>query len=275
MSVDRDRFERVFVVIDPMRMVQPALIKGEWIASRDGAQLVVYCCIYEESLDGDKAAQQRELEQTRHWLDRLVAPAEAYGLDVVVKVEWDNLWREAIIAAAKDSESDIIVKTSSRHSVLGRRFLKTADWSLLSECACPILLVSDAHLWESKKLLAAIKLKPEDPAHEGLNGLILQASHNIAEHAGFELHAVTAYKGDEIFSDRQKFADTCRLPRDRVHWAEGVPQKAITKLAAEVGADIIVVGNAGRSFNETAQRLIDEVSADVLVLPPPENLRAA
>lgn len=275
MSAERDRFERVFVVIDPTRMLQPALIKGEWIASRDGSELVVYCCIYDESLDGDPAAQEAELEQTRHWLDRLVAPGQGYDLDVTVRVEWNNLWREAIVTAAKESESDVVIKTASRHSQLGRRLMRTADWALLSQCACPILLVSDAHLWENKKLLAAIKLKPEDPAHEGLNGLIIKASHNLAQNAGFEMHAVTAYRGDEIYSDRQMFADACRLPRDRVHWGEGAPQKVISKLAADVGADVIVVGNAGRSFNETAQRLIDEVSADVFVLPPPENLRVA
>jgi nucleotide-binding universal stress UspA family protein len=105
--------------------------------------------------------------------------------------------------------------------------------------------------------------------------VILKASHNLADNAGFELHAVTAYKGDELYSDRQMFANACRLPRNRVHWGEGAPQKVISEVGDDLGADVIVVGNAGRSFNETAQRLIDEVSADVFVLPPPESLRVA
>ena len=30
-------FQHLFVVIDPTRMVQPALMKGEWIAAKDDA----------------------------------------------------------------------------------------------------------------------------------------------------------------------------------------------------------------------------------------------
>lgn len=275
MSKRSVQFDSIFVVIDPTRMVQPALIKGEWMAARDGSQLIVYCCIYDEALDQDGEAQARELGQTRKWLERLVAPAEAYGLQVTLRVEWNNLWREAIVAAASETNADLVVKTASRHSAIGRRVLKTADWSLLADCACPILLVSDGHLWDNRKLLAAVKVKPEDPDHEGLNRRIVEVSHNLAENAGFEVHAATAYKGDEIFFDRQMFADSCGLPRNRVHGAIGSPQKAIAQLADELGADIIVVGNAGRSMNETARRLIDEVHADILVLPSSDAAKAA
>ena len=81
MNGSSERFESVFVVIDPECMLQPALIKGEWIAARDGARLTVYCCVYDEALDQDAARQGRELDQIRSWLKRLVAPAEGYGLD--------------------------------------------------------------------------------------------------------------------------------------------------------------------------------------------------
>ena len=275
MNVRAEHSGSVFVVIDPKRMLQPALIKGEWIATRDNSQLVVYCCIYDATLDQNEDAQQRELDLTRTWIERLAAPAEAYGLDVTVTVEWDNLWREAIVAAATGAHADLVIKTASRHTALGRRVLKTADWSLLAECVSPILLVRDGHLWENGTLLAAVKLKPEDSDHDRLNKRIVEASHDLAENAGFELHAATAFKGDDIYFDRQQFADSCGLPRNRVHGAAGSPQKAISSVAAEIGADIIVVGNAGHSMNETAQRLVDEVDADILVLPSPEASKAA
>ena len=79
MNGSSERFESVFVVIDPECMLQPALIKGEWIAARDGARLTVYCCVYDEALDQDAARQGRELDQISSWLKRLVAPAEVFG----------------------------------------------------------------------------------------------------------------------------------------------------------------------------------------------------
>jgi len=266
MNGSSERFESVFVVIDPERMLQPALIKGEWIAARDSAKLTIYCCAYDEALDEDSDRQKRELDQIRSWLDRLAAPAEGYGLDVTVVLEWNKDWRAAIVAAAKEANSGLVIKTASRHTALGRRLLKTADWALLADCSCPMLLVGDSHLWDNRTLLAAVKLKPEDPAHESLNQRIVKVSHNLAENAGFELHVATAYKGEEVYFDRQKFADSCGVPRNRIHAANGTPQEAISQVANEVGADVIIVGNAGDSKNDTARRLIDEVSADIFVL---------
>jgi nucleotide-binding universal stress UspA family protein len=106
---------------------------------------------------------------------------------------------------------------------------------------------------------------PEDAAHEALNEQILELSHRIAEANDFEVHAATAYKGDEMYFDRQKFADYCNLPRNRVHAVEGPPYTAIANAAAEAEADTIVIGNPGKS--ETAQRLIDHADADIIVLP--------
>jgi nucleotide-binding universal stress UspA family protein len=116
-----------------------------------------------------------------------------------------------------------------------------------------------------RRLLAAIKLKPEDPEHEAMNARIVDLAHYLSSVAGFEMHAVTAYRGEEVYYDRQAFADSCRLPRNQVHAAEGVPQHGIAAVAADIGADTIVIGNPGDS--ETARRLIDHVDADVLVLP--------
>ena len=55
------RFEKLFVVIDPTRMVQPALIKSERIATKHDASLFLYCCVYDERLVDHEAEQQTEL----------------------------------------------------------------------------------------------------------------------------------------------------------------------------------------------------------------------
>ena len=267
MPEGNQRFQNLFVVIDPTRMIQPALIKGEWIAAKDDASLRVYCCVYDEQFATNEAEQQTELKLTREWLDRLTGPAREKGLNVEVDVEWNSDWRTAALDAAKAAKAGLVVKTASQHSAVGRRLMKTSDWLLLNKCACPVLLVSGHRLWDNKRVLAAVKLKPEDAMHEKLNADLIDVSHSLAERGELELFAATAYQGEDMFFDRQKFADLCRLPRSSVFAEEGAPERAVAKVAESVKADVIVIGNPGEAKRNTARLLIDQVSADLLVLP--------
>jgi hypothetical protein len=90
---------------------------------------------------------------------------------------------------------------------------------------------------------------------------------------GARLDAVTVYKGDEIYFDRQKFSDRCGLPRNRVHAVEGAAHKGIAEVANAIGADVLVIGCANRNLKEggsiigdTAQRIIDAVDTDLVVI---------
>ena len=262
------RFSKVVAIIDPQRMIQPALIKGEEVARNNDADLQLYCCVYDEELEGDRDAQQLELDLTQEWIERLVAPARAAGLDITVDLEWNREWRGAVVNAATRNGADLLIKTASRHSAIGRRLMKTSDWLILKEVKCNVLLVSATQTWKNKTLLAAIKLKPEDEPHERLNERIIDLSHRIAEGAGLEMHAMTAYRGEDAYFDRQEFAGRCNLPRSRVHSAAGTPHHGIAKVAKEIGADVIVVGNPGEAAkSDTARMLIDQVNVDVFVVP--------
>lgn len=258
------RFANIFVVIDPTCMVQHALLRAEAIARLNKARLTAYCCTFNASADEDEADKKAWMAVTRDWLSRVVSTPRAEGLEVNVELEWNEDWRAALVDAATRANCDLVIKTSSKHSIVGRMLTTTSDWVLLRRAVSPTLLVSERPLRPERKLLAAIKLKPEDEAHELLNQRIVDLSHYIADAAGFEMHAVTAFRGEDVYYDRQKFADACRLPRNRVHSVEGAPQNAIAEAAIDIGADTIVIGDPGES--ETAQRLIDHVDTDVLVL---------
>ncbi|HEY5623979.1 MAG TPA: universal stress protein [Gammaproteobacteria bacterium] len=267
MAQDTKRFHRIFVVVDPTRMIQPALIKGEWIAEREGAELVLYACIHDERFTDAEAEQQTEVELTREWMDRLARPARDKGINVQIRVEWDADWRNAVLAAAISENSDLVVKMASRHTALGRRLKTTSDLVLVQGCACPVLLVDSHRMWKNRRLLAAVKLKPQDEAHEQLNKNLLDLSHQIASQVELNLYAVTAYKGEDLYFDRQKFADLCGLPRDSVFAGEGAPERVIAKVSDEIGADMIVIGNPGVGGRNTAVLLIDQARTDILFLP--------
>lgn len=263
------RFADIFVVIDPTRMIQSALIKAEAIARLNGARLTAYCCIFDSDANEVEADKKAWMAMTRDWLSRMLAAPRSDGIEINIELEWNEDWRLAMVNAATRANCDLLIKNSSKHSVVGRMLTATSDWMLLRRAISPTLLVSDRPPRAERKLLAAIKLKPEDAAHEQLNERIIDLSHYISEAAGFEMHAVTAYRGDDLHYDRQRFADACRLPRNRVHSVEGAPQNAIAEAAAEIGADTIVIGDPEGS--ETAQKLIDQVDTDVLVLPSIEE----
>lgn len=265
------RLNKVFVVLDPTRMVQPALEKAEWVAERNRASLHLYCCVYDTHLAFQREAQDAAVGLARDWLERLADRARGKGLGVSIEVESSPDWREAVVSAASSSGADLIVKTASLHGPIARRLMKTADWMLLQSSPKPVVLVNPIRPANTKLVLAAVKLKPGDEAHIALNEQVVEMSHRIAGALEAELHAVTVYKGDEVFFDRQQFADGCRLPRNRVHATEGAVHRGIAEVAERIGAGVIILGCAqgeGSSSSDAARRIVDEVSGtDVIVVP--------
>lgn len=265
---------RVFTVIDPERFVQPAFERAEWVASRNGAILHLYCCLGEKDVPADSDEARFAIDRTTRWLERLTAEAGDYKLLTEIEVEWNPNWRERIAEAAHACEADLIIKTVSRHSGLSRQLKKTADWTLLSNAHCPVLLIDPSRPPQPTKVLAAVKLDPDNEEYSILNQQVVAMSHRISTALDAELHAVTAYKGDQMYFDRQKFADSCGLPRNHVHTIEGAPHKGIPDVARELGSDILVIGSANRNvrgsgmvIGDTAQRIIDAVDTDLVVIP--------
>ncbi|HUF74365.1 MAG TPA: universal stress protein [Gammaproteobacteria bacterium] len=266
--------QRVLAVIDPERLIQPAFERAEWIAARNGALLHLFCCLGDRDVAAGDPAGAFSIRRVKGWLERLTKDASQYGLETEIEVVRDPNWRERIATTARDSNADLIVKTVSRHSGLTRQLKTTADWTLLETANRPVLLIDPLRPSQPKKVLAAVKLNPDSEEYEVLNREVVAMSRRIATALDAELDAVTVYKGDEIHFDRQKFADSCGLPRNRVHSFEGAPHKGIADAARELGADILVIGCANRHLKgsgtiigDTARRIIDAVDTDLVVIP--------
>lgn len=270
-TVPTRELRKIFVVLDPKRLVQPALEKAEWLARRNGAELELYCTLEPQSV-ADSEAQARLVARTQAWIERLAEKPRSEGIKLSVRVEVNQNWRRGIADAASRSDADLVIKTSSPRGALRRRLMETADWTLLRNCLKPILLASPSAIDVPKVVLVAVKQKPEDEVYEELNRRVIALAHRVAELLEAELHAVTVYRGDEIFYDRQKFADACGLPRNRVHAVEGSPYEGIAEVANRLGAGAVIVGSApqparGSILGTTAERVIDEIPGDILVLP--------
>ena len=271
------------MVLDPTCMEQAALEWGEQIVrefnDRRSIDVVlhVYCCINSESVamasSAHDAHSQVETEKrVRGWVERLVAAPRADGIEVETEVEWHEDWRKAIVVAAERAESALVVKNMTQHSRFVRLVRETADWTLIRECASPVLLVKTGRPYRIEKVLIAVKHNPEDDIHEKANDNILAAGRTLAADLGASLHVVAAYNETSDQPDRQRFADRCGLERSQVSAAIGPPEKVIAETAKRQEADLLVIArveqpHAEKSLGSTARKVVDEIDTEVLILP--------
>jgi universal stress protein E len=273
---------RVFVVLDPTCMEQAALEWGEQIVrqfkSNETMDLVlhVYCCINADSVamvagESQIHAQVETEKRVAAWVERLVSDTRAEGIVVETEVEWSDDWRKAIVAAADRQDSWLVVKNMTQHSRFIRVVRETSDWTLIRECACPVLLVKTGRPYGIEKVLVAVKHSPDNDLYKKANDDILDAARSLSSDLGARLHAVTCYEAGD-HPDRQRFADSCGLERSQVSAAIGVPEKVIAETAAEQESDLLIIARVARpdspsALGNTARKVIDEIDTEVLVLP--------
>lgn len=274
---------RIFVILDPTTMNQPSLVMAETIAEdflSSGTPEVIlhlYACIAEDSVRrppgmDDQTARAEELSRIENWVERLAERARSLdGVNVATEVEIQPNWRDAITAAAARQPCTLAIKNSTEQSRLTRWVRETSDWRLLRDTGCPLLLVKSYARRHIKTILVAIKHKTDADIYAAANDRLLKAGRTLSESLGAELHAVTAYQGEE-YPDRQKFADRCGLPRNRVRASVGTPEAVIAGVAQELQADLVVLARVGKpgsreKLGRTAEKVIDGLYCNLLVLP--------
>lgn len=273
---------RIFVILDPTTMNQPSLVMGETIAedfrasgSRD-VSLHLYACIAEDTVRwppgmDEETARAEELSRIESWAERLAERGRSLGFTMATEVEIKPNWREAITEAVARQPCTLAIKNMTEQSRLTRWVRQTSDWRLLRDTGCPLLLVKSYARRHIKKVLVAIKHKPGADIYEAANERLLKAGRTMAEGVGAEVHVLSAYQGED-YPDRQKLADRCGLPRNRVRAAAGTPEAVIASVAKELPADLVVIARVGKpgsgeKVGRTAEKVIDGLYCNILVLP--------
>lgn len=266
---------KVFVVIDPTTDQQTALERAQRMVERNSALgLHIYCAIFSSATSGDLEGLKR-VEISRHhaWIEELVAPIREQGATVEVEVEWTSQWRDALAPAADRCGANLIVKAAGSHWAAGRRLLKTSDWTLLRNAHCPVYMAKGKVLDSGATILVALDLKKEDDLHSSLNERVIGIGQNLGKNVSeATLHAVNAYSSSERYVYPEDLARKLDIPNNQAHTVEGQPAKVIAEVAQEIGADLLVIGNASRQgakavmIGNTAEKLLDAVDANVLVV---------
>lgn len=283
----------------------PALQKAARLARGFDAELEIFhdletpLCIDQFTDPVDLRRSQRAMrEHAQRWLDALAAPLTAQGLAVTTRVEWDFPAYEAIIRRARRIGADLVVVDCHRQHHLAPSLLRLNDWELLQKSPVPVLLVKSPGTYAGPVIMAAV-----DPSHalakpSRLDGEILSIAAAIARTARGTLHAVHAFSPilvpvppaeylKEDFARRmedkarerarkgfERVLRDANLPKTRQHLLMEHAIDAIPRQAAKLHCDIVVMGAVSRSglkrifIGNTAERLLDKIGCDLLVVKP-------
>jgi len=268
----------VFTVIDPTSQKQRALDRAIRIAQMNKAKLHAFLCVY-SNIEADDLEALRQVETSRYaiWLDQVIEPARAAGLQVTTQIEWNKDWFAAIAPAAKAVDSDLIVKPSRAHSASERFFMRSSDLALFRTAQCPVLLVKSEEANQSHKILAAIDATRTEGKYINIRDDIIEYGKEIAAaYEDGELHAMHSYVDQDKYIHVRDMVKLTGLDREYVHVVGGEPEQAIAMKAEEINAQVIIIGLSTKSnlvnrvFGSTGEWLLNNLNFDLLVVFPEE-----
>jgi universal stress protein E len=292
-------------VKDPSVRPSAALDKAIQVARATGASLELFHSITARvSLGSDlrqedlAAFSKSRLAQTRNELEALAEHCRDAGVPTLTAVEWDYPPHEAVVRKAMKAEADLIIADCHAGRRLAPLLLHVTDWELLRYSPLPVLLVKNKRQYSKPVMLAAV-----DPTHANakpsrLDDEILATARVIRTALKAELNVVHCFvplpddaKPAELLAEdatgklerrarahaRARLAKVLkdvRIGRGRRYLVSAHPVNAIPALARKIHCDIVVMGAISRTglrrllIGNTAERIIDDLPCDVLVVKP-------
>jgi universal stress protein E len=302
-----NRITTILVIVDPTAREHAGVAKAALLAQRLEARLELFVC-------DTRAAREARLAQrpirgeralpfnAKAILEELAIPLRKRGLDVSTEVESADPLCAGLIDRAQRTSAGLIVKDTHHHSLAQRTFLTNTDWELIRGSPVPLLLTKAGDWKRSPQVLAAL-----DPEHVNDKSALLDEQ--ILEHATWlskqldaQLHAVHAYipmvivataaadapalattvSAEDLAAEEHEQLVTLERvtgkfsiePR-RLHVAVGSALEVLPRVAAQVSADIVVMGAISRSglkrifIGSTAEDVLERLPCDALIVKPP------
>lgn len=302
-----NEIRRILVAVkNPSATRLPAVLKAAQLAKSFGAELILFQSIaLPIYLEGDVSymangladAERCTSDACEKALEAIAGKLRRKGIKVSVSVQFDYPIYEAVIREATRLNADLIV-AEQHHGHRAASLLHLVDWELLRQSPVPLLLVKDARAYRRPTILAAV-----DPEHTyakpmWLDREILYAGETVAKALHGTLHAVHAYAPipvlafptgaiteEEVASLHARSAEAANKKLKRAlrdaeirnaipHLIGRHPSDAIAEVASETHSSLVVMGAISRSglkrllIGNTAERVLDRLSCDVLVIKP-------
>ena len=289
--------DRILVIIEPGEESQPALEKAVQLAKYADSELELMISDYNAYLeDGyyfDPVQAQKMLYEHGEThiaeMEALAEPLRKQGLTITVTTAWGNPPYEEVVRRVNETKPSIVIKSTRHHNKLARLVLSNEDWELIRYCSAPLLLVK-THLWETSPVFIA----SVDPDHANdkpaaLDNKLIASAQSLASISGGDVHlfhsawmpplsGVYPVKTDEEEEGRKltKLAEDNGLCQSSAHWSVQDILHALPDKVEELNASAVVIGAVSRSrldrvlIGNTAEKILDKLECDVLVIKPDE-----
>ena len=293
----------IMVVVDYRQCDHYALPRAAEFARFFSSKLTLVCCVYPaimeyKSILGGSLEQieQQEKKEKKDLLNRLIKEFELEDLDIEVKVIWHKNFYQGLINHIHEENYDLVVKTAHTHPKLSKLIMKPMDWHLMREVSEPILLVKEGVKNRKKNIMGAIKIQTNGDHHD-LNHKILDVIQQLSQMGSDVTHLVNVFpwpivnvsQFKHLFDDSDYFhraqkshkkamdeyLEQYDFEEDNIHVIEGLdPEEIIPDITIVTKVDLLVMGSVGRDgfsaamIGNTAEKILDELDCDVLVLKP-------
>jgi universal stress protein E len=301
--------KRILVVVDPTIEDSAAVRKAAQLAKAAAASIELHICDFAPELDAARFFDAPTLAiavapvAARHQLhlDRLAAALRAAGVAATTSVEFTNPLYEGVLRRVAASQPDLVVKDSHFHGVLRRALLSHADWHLVRDCPVPLLLTKQSAWHEPPRVAAAV-----DPNHPGdvgarVDHAIIDEADRVARTLGTRpwlLHVfstlnlisvepgiATAPLGTDLAAVQvlrqlhqtqlEGLAARHGIAAADTRLIDGIVTHALPDFASDSGLDVLAIGAIARSrlhdrfIGSTADRVLDRIGCDLLIVKPP------
>ena len=283
MRANHTKHNRILVALNLAEGRDPVFERALSLAKTSGAELYLL-----HAVPPNQRFSFRSAERLQRWAE-LRARAEAAGVTVQT-VEQRGDPAEIIVLHADAREVDLIVMAAERRTGWPRfRQRSVAEW-VLRRTKRPTLVVRSDDTGKGsifENVLVAVDLSPAstaliDTAVQLSGGdrrqlTVLHAAHGLEATGSVRSRArwmVPEYRGYVLDAARRQLADV--VPRHvssvplHLRVAAGPAAEAIGAYAAEIDADLIVMGRSKRFMHlgSTAVRILGNTDRALLIVPP-------
>ncbi|MFT7007364.1 MAG: universal stress protein E [Colwellia sp.] len=304
-----ETYQNILVVIDPTTNEQKALNRAIDLASKinhssdSQTKVCAFLSIFDFSYEMTTILSSEERDVMRQsmikdkelWLKSLISELNT-DIEITCQVVWHNRPFESIIEQVLKQDYDLVIKGTHQHDKFKSVVFTPTDWHILRKCPCPVLLVKE-HEWPSNgNIVAAVNVGSDEAEHHSLNAKITEEAKKLAQLIQANVHLVNSFPGTPVniaieipeFNSTE-YNDTMLKHHEQAmiahanqfdinsvntHVKEGLPETIIEHVAAELDAELVILGTIGRTgisaalIGNTAEHVIDQLNCDVLALKP-------
>ncbi|MDF1766713.1 MAG: universal stress protein [Gammaproteobacteria bacterium] len=286
---------KITVVVDPEVDNANVIAKAMLLAKVSRAQVELVYSEYVHYLEDGYfydpvVAKTLREEHSAVNADKVAAMAQTLreaGLTVNIVALWGSPANRAILEHLSGSTPSLLIKSTAHHNRVARLFLANEDWELVRHAPAPLLLMKGLPWAEPPVFIAAV-----DPDHlrdkpESLDKKLITHALELKDRFNGEAHlyhydwipplsGLYALQIDTA-KESAKLADLGAahgISSDHCHWTDALINDSLPALVEELDAAVVVMGAISRStldrvlVGSTAERLLDELACDVLVLKP-------